>query len=222
MSEITTPGAPRPDACPEPAFTGHKQMQELYGEPLEYGLKMHIDYIHEHHKTFVAHSPFLVLTSCDRNGYPTASPKGDEKGFVQVADEKTLLIPDRPGNNQLQTLHNVFDNPKVGLIFFVPGIEETFRVRGTAGITRDREILKAFEVRGKVPNSAIRIHVEEAYMHCGKALRRSRLWDPQQHVPRNQIPTIAKMMVDQTGPVPGKTVEELDQLQEQIYDATLY
>lgn len=204
------------------AFTSHEQMQDLYGEPLIYGLKMHISYIHEHHKTFIAHSPFLVLTSCGPDGFPTASPKGDHKGFVRVADEKTLLIPDRPGNNQLQTLHNVFDNPKVGLIFFVPGIEETLRVRGTASIARDAAALAVFAVRGKVPNSAIRVHVEEAYMHCGKALRRSRLWDPQLHVPRGDIPTIARMMVDQTGPVPGKTVEELDQLQDEIYDSTLY
>jgi hypothetical protein len=222
MSDPAKPESPCPDACPDPAFASHDQIQDLYGEPLVYGLKMHISSIHEHHKTFIANSPFLVLTSCGPGGYPTASPKGDQKGFVQVADEKTILIPDRPGNNQLQTLHNVFDNPKVGLIFFVPGIEETLRVRGTASITRDPDALKAFAVRGKVPNSAIQIHVEEAYMHCGKALRRSRLWDPQQHVPRRDIPTIARMMVDQAGPVPGKTVEELDQLQEQIYDSTLY
>jgi PPOX class probable FMN-dependent enzyme len=204
-----------------PGFSTHAEMQQQYGEPLEYGLRMHIDYIHHHHRTFIAHSPFLVLTSCDRNGYPTASPKGDCKGFVQVIDEKTLLIPDRPGNNQLQTLHNVLDNAKVGAIFFVPGIEETLRVRGIASLSTNPELLASFIVNGKTPKSAIRIHVEEAYMHCGKALRRSQLWQPDQRVERSAIPTIAKMMVDQTGPV-DKSIEELDALQEQIYRTTLY
>ncbi len=203
-------------------YQDHAGLQAAYGEPIEYGLRMHLDHLHEHHLTFIASSPFCILTSVDREGFPTASPKGDPRGFVKALDPNTLLVPDRPGNNQLQTLHNVMDAPRVGLIFLVPGVEETLRVRGTARMTTAPAHLDLLTVRAKTPKTALLVHVEEAYIHCGKALRRARLWDADVRVPRGTIPSIARMMVDQTGPVPGKTLEDLDAFAESQYRETLY
>jgi hypothetical protein len=203
-------------------FASHDELQAAHGEPLGYGLKMHLDYLHEHHALFISNSPFCVLTSIGRDGFPTVSPKGDPKGFVKVLDQYTLLLPDRPGNNQLQTLHNVMDAPKVGLIFLVPGVDESLRVQGTARISTAPEHLAQLAVNGRTPKTALLIDVAEAYVHCGKALKRSKLWDPDLRVPRGAFPTIARMMVDQTGPVPGKTLEELDEFAEIGYRDGLY
>jgi len=204
------------------AFASHDELQAAHGEPLVYGLRMHLDYLHEHHLSFIAMSPFCVLTSVDRNGYPTASPKGDPPGFVKAIDRHTLLLPDRPGNNQLQTLHNVMDAPKVGLIFFVPGIDESLRIHGSARLTTEPERLALLEVKGRLPKTALLVTVERAYIHCGKALKRSKLWDPATRVPRDCYPSIACIMVDQTGPVPGKSLAELDELAETLYRTALY
>lgn len=149
------------------------------------------------------------------------SHPGDAPGFVQVLNDDTLLIPDRPGNNQLYTLQNVVENPNVSLIFFVPGIEETLRIVGSASIERDEAILQRFAVNGKTPKTAMRITVKMATLHCGKALKRSKLWDPARHVDRTVIPTLGQMIIDQAKPQ-GMTVEHADAFVEKQYKEHLY
>ena len=140
---------------------------------------------------------------------------------MEVLDDHTLLLPDRPGNNQIQTLENLVENPHVSLIFFVPGIEETLRVVGRASIETDPEALEGFAVGGKLPKSAIRVTVEMATVHCGKAVRRSHLWDPDRFVPRDQIPTLGQMVVDQAKPE-GITVEQATQMIEEKFARELF
>ena len=115
---------------------------------------------------------------------------------MKVVDDKTLLIPDRAGNNKLDSLKNIIDHPKIGMIFFIPGFIETFRVNGTARITMDADLLEPLAVQGKVPNARILVSIEEAYFHCGKALIRSKLWDPEAQVARSIMPTMGQMVVD--------------------------
>lgn len=130
-------------------------------------------------RDFVSRSPFLILATADAGGRQDASPKGDHAGFVAVADDATLLIPDRKGNKLLMGLENILQNPKVGLIFLVPGCEETLRVNGRAEITADPELLAALAARGQDALVAIRVTVEEVFFHCAKAFRRSALWKPE-------------------------------------------
>lgn len=153
--------------------------------------------IDEHIARFIALSPFLVIGSSDPANGTDVSPRGDAPGFVQVIDANTVMIPDRPGNNRLDTLSNIIANPEVGLVFFIPGVEETARVNGRANIVTDEVSLAAFEVNGKPPRAAIVIDVREAYLHCAKALKRSKLWQDDYRVERTELPTLGKMVSDQ-------------------------
>ena len=167
------------------------QLRKSYKQPKEMILKAVLKEIDQHGRQFISLSPFLVLAT-----HGDASPKGDAPGFVKVVDDKTLLIPDRAGNNKLDSLKNIIDHPKIGMIFFIPGFIETFRVNGTARITMDADLLEQLAVQGKVPNARILVSIEEAYFHCGKALIRSKLWDPEAQVARSIMPTMGQMVVD--------------------------
>ena len=134
-------------------------LRQLYGEPFPIAVKCTLPALDRHHRTFIAHSPFLCLASVSADGTVSVSPKGDQPGFVQVLDDHTLLLPDRPGNNQIQTLENLVENANVSLIFLAPGIEETLRVVGRASIETDPALLARFAVCGKSPKSAIRVTV---------------------------------------------------------------
>ena len=153
--------------------------------------------LHEHHRAFIALSPFLVIASADAQGFPDASPKGDFAGFVEMPDDKTLVIPDRPGNNKLLTLSNITENPNVSLIFFVPGRTDTVRVNGKARITIDPAVLEQFAIRDKLPESAVIITVAWAWIHCAKALIRSQLWEPEARVDPSVLPSVGQMTRDQ-------------------------
>jgi PPOX class probable FMN-dependent enzyme len=152
-----------------------------------------------HCRRFIALSPFLVIGSTDREGRADTSPKGDPPGFVRVVDDRTIAIPDRPGNNRIDTLRNIVENPEVAVIFFVPGIEETLRLNGRARLTTDPELRATMAVGGKVPALAIVVEIREAYLHCAKALKRARLWDPDSRVARDALPSLGRMVLDQTG-----------------------
>lgn len=170
-------------------------------------------------RDFIALSPFLVLASSDREGRADASPRGDAPGFVQVLDDSTLLIPDRRGNNRVDTFGNILASPGIGLIFLVPGINETLRVNGTGRITRDAALLGPLAAQGKVPTIGLLVEVEEIFFHCGKALMRSKLWDPATRVERGTFPTLGRIIAEQTRAI---EVEEAETMMEEAYRTRLY
>jgi len=169
-------------------------LEEMYGAPSKRAAMKTMPRLNDDCRAYIAASPFLVMgTRGD------VSPKGDPPGFVKVLDDNTLIIPDRKGNNRLDGYRNILEDPEVGLIFFVPGVSETLRVNGTAEITDDADLLAQFEERGTVPKTALIINVKEAFIHCAKALIRSRLWDPDAQVDRGTLPTAGAMMAKMTG-----------------------
>jgi PPOX class probable FMN-dependent enzyme len=149
-------------------------------------------------RDFIALSPFLVLATSDGQGNMDASPRGDAPGFVAVLDDMTLLLPDRPGNRRVDSFHNILASPGVGLLFLVPGIGETVRVNGTATLVTDPALLAGSVAQGKVPGAGLLIAVREVFFHCGKALIRSKLWDPSVQVPRASFPTLGRIAAEQT------------------------
>jgi uncharacterized protein len=196
-----------------------EHLRESYGAPSERALKKQLSRIDRHCRDFIARSPFLVIASADPSGRCDASPKGDAPGFVQVIDDTTLLIPDRLGNNRIDTLANLLARPGIGLIFFVPGINETLRVNGRACITTDPALLEPLAVNSKVPRSAILVTAEEIYFHCGKALIRSDLWNPDKQVRRSDFPSLGRILADQIG---GISVEESERYTAESYKTRLY
>jgi PPOX class probable FMN-dependent enzyme len=187
-------------------ITDLSQIKEQVGEPMA-GLEVKVlDHIDEFATDFIADSPFLVLSTADADGHMDASPKGDAPGFVEIADERTLLIPDRPGNKLVFGHRNILANPYVGLLFIRPGTNETLRVNGTAELTRDPEILERLAARGKSAPLAIRVHVEEAFFHCAKAFVRSALWKPDKWLEPKKV-SFAKMLAPKLDPNGGEALE---------------
>ncbi len=152
----------------------------------------------QHCRAFIALSPFLVLATADTEGRVDASPRGDAPGFVVVESDATLLIPDRPGNRRIDSFRNILVNAGVGILFFVPGINESLRVNGTAEIVTDAATLLPLAAGGKAPSTGLRVRVTEAFFHCGKAAIRSGLWDSTRHVARAAFPTLGQVIADQT------------------------
>jgi PPOX class probable FMN-dependent enzyme len=172
-----------------------------------------------HSRAFIALSPFLVMATADADGHLDASPRGDPPGFVRVLDDTTLILPDRPGNNRVDSLGNLLGNPHVGLIFFVPGVEETLRVNGTAMIFTDAEVLAESEVNGRMPRTGLRIAIDEVFFHCAKALKRSRLWDPEAQIARSSFPSLGRILSDQ---LQDMSAELADERIETAYRTRLY
>ena len=195
------------------------EIRSIYGEPMERAVKKQLPRLEKHSRAFIARSPFLVMATTDPNGRCDASPKGDAPGFVQVVDDETLLIPDRLGNNRVDTIGNLLERPGVGLIFFVPGLNETLRVNGRARITTDPALLEPLAVNGKVPRSGILVAAEEIYFHCGKALIRSDLWNPEKQLPKSEFPSLGRILADQIG---GMSVEEAERTTAESYRTRLY
>lgn len=154
--------------------------------------------IDKYSRQFIAMSPFVVVSTADADGKADLSPRGDPPGFVHIVDEHTILIPDRPGNNRLDTMANIVANPNVACLFFIPGFEDTLRLNGRARLTDDGELLQHCTVNGKQPKVGILIAVEEVFMHCAKALKRSKLWQADYRQDRGQMPSIARIIMDQT------------------------
>lgn len=173
------------------------QLRELYPEPTGVVELKSLTKLEKHCRNFIGHSPFLVLSTGDADGNMDASPKGDAPGFVRVVDDHTILMPDRIGNNRADSLVNILSNPHVGIIFFVPGIGEALRVNGRANLTTNPDLLDSFAVQGRPPKLVIRVSVEEAYLHCAKAIIRSKLWQDDYRVQRQAFPTMGRMIADQ-------------------------
>ena len=205
---------------------GEEGLRGLFGAPMDLAVRKSLTALDRHCRDFIARSPFLCIGTSSRSGRADVSPRGDPPGFVQVLDDRTLVIPDRPGNNRLDTMSNIVENPAVGLLFFIPGFDDTLRINGRATIVRDEAVLARAEVGGKRPKVAIRVEVDEAFLHCAKALKRSRLWDPGSKVDRRTMPSLGRMILEQTAPAGAKPAEaavaEADTLVEENYRTELY
>ena len=175
------------------------ELRALYGQPNVRAANKVLPRLDEHCRAFIGLSPFCVLGTAAADGSADCSPKGDAPGFVQVLDDETLLIPDRLGNNRVDSMSNIVENPNVSLIFLVPGMNETLRVNGKATITTDDSLLEPLSVNGKQPKTGLVVKVDEAFLHCAKALMRSKLWDPERHIDRKSFPSLGRILADQTG-----------------------
>ena len=185
-------------------------LEALYGEVNEVSALKEITYLHPHYAAFIIASPFAVLSTSGPHGLD-ASPRGDTPGFVEIVDDKTLLLADRRGNNRIDSLRNILDNPNVALLFLVPGIGETLRVNGTAEISIDPDLLARFAVQGKAPRSMLVVHIESVFFQCSRALIRSELWNPDRHIARSALPSTGEILAAVTH----------DRIDAQTYDREL-
>jgi PPOX class probable FMN-dependent enzyme, DR_2398 family len=179
----------------EEVIATRERLRELNKQPSHRVSNKAIDRIDDICRRFIAASPFVMVASRGADGRLDLSPKGDPAGFVTVLDEKTLAIPDRLGNNRLDTFENLLVNPEIGLFFIIPGNGDTLRVSGKGQIVRDSALQAKLAVNGKPPNLVLIVRVEEAFMHCPKCIVRSRLWQPEQWPDRSNVPTLAEAMV---------------------------
>jgi PPOX class probable FMN-dependent enzyme len=194
-------------------------LRRVYEPASELALKKEMDHVDRHAREFIAVSPFVVLSTADADGWPDASPRGDAPGFVTVADDKHLHLPDRPGNNRLDTLENILRNPRVGMLFLVPGRLETLRVNGTARIRTDADLCAAHAVRGRPARAIVEIETASVYFQCGKAVVRSGLWQKDRWPSIAGLATFAEALTDQVKSVDKAVVE---QRLETSYRDTLY
>lgn len=211
----------KPDPGPPGEICDEGSLRALYGEPSELARLKQLDHLDPHCRRFIGQSPFLVIGTTRAGSGTDVSPRGDAPGFVQVIDDQTLAIPDRLGNNRVDTMSNLVHDPAVGLIFFIPGIDETLRVNGTATLSRDPALLQGMAVHGKLPKLAIKVAVREAFLHCGKALKRSKLWHDDYKITPKNFPSLGRIIVEQVKPA-NITVEEADARVEDGYKNRLY
>jgi PPOX class probable FMN-dependent enzyme len=188
-------------------ITSLSELRQLYGHATERSVKKEIAALDTHAIQFIGLSPFVVLASGGTQGDMDASPRGGDAGFVKVLNAHTLLIPDAPGNNRLDTLENIVTTGHVGLLFMVPGFDETLRVNGRAELSTAPEDLRICTDVRRSPVLVIRVSVASVYLHCAKALMRSKLWDATHHVERSQMPTMGEMMRDQIRAFKGEEIE---------------
>ena len=175
-------------------ITDEAELREIIGTPSETVLLKLSDHVNELTQQFIEHSPFVCVATVDPEGGIDVSPRGDPAGFVRVLDESTLLIPERPGNRIADTFRNLLRDPRIALLFLIPGVGDTFRVNGRAVITDDAELLTPCAVKGVVPKLGLLITIEEAYTHCPKALIRSDLWNDERHVDRSALPSSGSIL----------------------------
>jgi PPOX class probable FMN-dependent enzyme len=181
------------DISPPNMVSTIAELEAIYGEPLAQSLVKEIDYISDHYRAFIEQSPFMVLASVAEEGLD-CSPRGDPAGFVRVVDEKTVMIPDRRGNNRIDTLRNLVRDPRVSLLFLVPCVGETLRINGRAAISVDPDLCASFDMNGKTPRSVIVVTAERVYFQCQKALARSRLWNPEARIERKELPSAGDIL----------------------------
>ena len=196
------------------------ELRALYGAPSDLAARKSLTQLDSHCRTFIERSPFLCLSTAAADGTADVSPRGDAPGFVRVLDDRTLLIPDRLGNNRIDSLRNLVQNPNVGLLFLIPGIDETLRINGIGRVVVRSQLLDRCAVNGKVPKTGLLVEVREAFLQCAKALIRSRLWSDNYRLTRDQIPTLGKILVDQIGL--ATPVDELRAMIDKAYCEKLY
>ncbi|MBN8650026.1 MAG: pyridoxamine 5'-phosphate oxidase family protein [Cytophagales bacterium] len=204
----------------EKVIKSEQELRELMGYPSEIVTRKTINYIDEHCGSFIENSPFITIATSDLKGNLDVSPKGDPAGFVKILSATQLAIPERPGNKKADTLTNIIQNPHVGLIFLIPGVNETLRVNGEAKIVTDQKVLELLSCNGKPPAIAIIVNVKEAFLHCAKCMIRSNLWRKTEVTQERTVPSLAKALVDH-----GKleiTVKQLDDMIKDDEKTNLY
>ena len=179
----------------EHLVTTMEQLDALYGEKNPNSIAKEIDHLSDGYRKLIEAAPFVAIATGGPDGFD-CSPKGDAPGFVRVLDDKTLAIPDRPGNNRLDGFRNIMRDPRIALLFLIPGVGETFRVNGRASISIDPELMQSFAVNGKLPRSVLIVHIESAYFHCSKAIVRSRLWDEATKIDRRSLPSTGAILAE--------------------------
>jgi PPOX class probable FMN-dependent enzyme len=201
-------------------------VREVIGTPADLAVKKAIPKLDKFSRELIERSPFLTIGTANANGKSDVSPRGDQPGFVLILDDNTIFLPERPGNNRVDTLSNITENPNVGLLFLVPGFDETLRVNGRASVVKDEALLERCAVNGKVPKLGIMVAVEEAYLHCAKAFRRSKLWDAGSLQNRKDMPSLGKIILEQTAEqnkLPSdEDVKAVDEYIEDNYRNELY
>ena len=187
-----------------------ESLRGLYAAPKDRVLRKQLDRLDAHCLRFISLSPFAVVATSGSDGRMDCSPRGGEPGFVKAPDERRLLLPDAPGNNRLDSMTNILATGRIGLLFMIPGIDETLRVNGRARLADEADRLAHFAGAARAPKLAFEVAVEEAYLHCAKALMRSKLWAPESRRERSALPTMGQMLNDQTGAAgPVETQEEM-------------
>ncbi len=179
----------------EHLVTSMEQLQALYGERMPASVIKEIDHINAHYRTLIEAAPFVAIATCGPEGLD-CSPKGDPAGFIRILDDKTLAIPDRPGNNRIDGFRNIVRDPRIALLFLIPGVGETLRVNGRASISVDPELMASFAINGKLPRCVLIVHVESAYFHCSKAIVRSKLWDEATKIDRKSLPSTGSIVAE--------------------------
>jgi uncharacterized protein len=175
--------------------TNMEQLQALYGEKMGASVIKEIDYINGAYRKLIEAAPFVAIATSGPEGLD-CSPKGDPAGFVHILDEKTLAIPDRPGNNRIDGFRNIVRDPRIALLFLIPGVGETLRVNGRASISVDPELMQSFAINGKLPRCVLVVHVESIYFHCSKAIVRSNLWDETTKIDRKSLPSTGTIIAE--------------------------
>jgi len=175
--------------------TNMEQLQALYGERMPASVIKEIDHINAHYRALIEAAPFVAIATCGPEGLD-CSPKGDPAGFIRILDDKTLAIPDRPGNNRIDGFRNIVRDPRIALLFLIPGVGETLRVNGRASISVDPELMASFAINGKLPRCVLIVHVESAYFHCSKAIVRSKLWDEATKIDRKSLPSTGSIVAE--------------------------
>ena len=204
-------------------ITSEAELRARFKAPSELSLRKQLDHLDHNCRRFIELSPFLCLATSRNDGMADNSPRGDVPGFVEVLDERTLLIPDRPGNNRLDSLANIVHHPQVGLLFFIPGVTEMLRVNGRAKLVTKPEILELFTVNNRAPAVVILVEIQEVFLHCSKALIRSRLWQEDAKVDRKVLPSLGRMIAEVIDREPAAaTVAEYDARIEQGNKERLY
>lgn len=211
------------DADPTHMIADEAALRRLFEPTHALAVQKCLDHLTPNAQAFIARAPFLCLGTQGSDGRADVSPRGDPPGFVQVLDEHTLAIPDRPGNNRLDSLSNILTNPAVGLLFIVPGFEDTLRVNGHATLVTDPALLQRMAIQDRTPRLAIVVRVREVFMHCAKAFKRSHLWDPAHQQNRREMPSLVRIILEDTTGAPADAqMRELDDALEDAYRKTLY
>ena len=177
-------------------ITSREELRAHYGATHDIAVKKVLPSLDGHAKAFISRCPFVLIGSSDGQGNGDVTPKGDKPGFVAVLDDTTIAIPDRPGNNRLDTFENLIENPAVGLLFVIPGMNETLRVNGVGRITADPGLRERFAIEGRLPATVLVVEIKACYMHCAKAFMRSKLWSPESWPPRDTMPTLGQILRD--------------------------